>query len=545
MTHATQPLLLHVVADTNRMQIFKEDFVPGEQVTVSVKDSDVRLDGIVRDKAYFPEARAMDGTIEREAMTRYFVEVPQSPARQALVDNKHIWRDRRSFTKHILRSFIKNTIVRERWDGAPWTVKEHVAKQFNIDTTVPAHLRQEERTTEKRAYTALKKGQLDETALRFFASRPNFSPYKGPPKGQKIIKLSQLQIEQYRQALAGNPEAFSPSTGVVPHANLPYASHFHEFAIARPSTTTPKQPQAPQPVAIKYPIDDLQVQPRTGSARKPPMKFLGNVSKSSETETDAEVKSDYPDIDMDSVGPLLEIWNTLNVHAEVFILDSFTFDDFVDAMRFTSSEIDCELFVELHCAVLKVLVTAEGEVTVTLPELLDDAEDEEDEDTAEDSTVSTPAADHGTPTQLENGETKSENGYGHDTPKYVHIPHRASEMLAETGWVERLQARDFKNGGWQVIVVGILYQLSRQASQAKTCETILAKLAPMDQSPTQATALTEYSNLGINLKIAALEKLIMLAVSTKTIRNYMEECSESMTKYRKDKIEFQRQRKPL
>ncbi|KAK0946622.1 hypothetical protein LTS01_026040, partial [Friedmanniomyces endolithicus] len=41
---------------------------------------------------------------------------------------------------------------------------------------------------------------------------------------------------------------------------------------------------------------------------------------------------DFDDIAMDSVGMLLEIWNTLNVQCEVYVLDSFTFDDFVDAL---------------------------------------------------------------------------------------------------------------------------------------------------------------------------------------------------------------------
>lgn len=513
--------------------------MPGEQVTVSTKDSDVRVDGIVRDKACFPEVRALDGTIERESITRYFVDVPQIPSRQALVDNKHIWRNRKSFTKHILRSFLKNTISRERWDGAPWIVKDHVAKQFHIDTSVPSHLRQEERTVEKRAYAALKKGQLDEAALRYFAGHTHFLSYKPPPKGQKMIKLAGQQIEQYLYALAGDPNAFSPASGVKPHVNLPFSSLLQETVVSK--TTPVKTKPVPVPPPIKYPIEDLELLPKPTFIRKPQLKFLG--SRAAFSQTDAESTLHFAEINRDSVGLLLEVWNTLNVHAEPFVLDSFTFDDFVDAMRFASLEIECELFVEVHCAVLKLLVSEQGDVAVKLPEMLDDSENEDEgEAVPEHSTTSTSRPDVGSPMADDDSGTANDMT---DTQRFVQVPHRASEMLAENTWVDRLKERDFKNGGWQTIVVGILNQLSGQESEAQICGTILAWLAPVHQSPTRNTALKQYVSLDVNLRIAALARLTMLAVGTKTIRNYMEECNELMTTYRKDKIEYQRDRKPL
>ena len=65
---------------------------------------------------------------------------------------------------------------------------------------------------------------------------------------------------------------------------------------------------------------------------------------------------------------LLEVWNTLNVQCEVYVLDSFTFDDFVDAMRYSSLEPACELLEEVHCAVLKLFIDDDGALK---PEYLD------------------------------------------------------------------------------------------------------------------------------------------------------------------------------
>ena len=67
---------------------------------------------------------------------------------------------------------------------------------------------------------------------------------------------------------------------------------------------------------------------------------------------------------MKSIGPLLCIWETLNVHDTIYMLDSFTFDDFVDAMRFTHETVECELFVEMHCAILKQIVNGSGKSRV-------------------------------------------------------------------------------------------------------------------------------------------------------------------------------------
>ena len=72
-------------------------------------DNGERLNGLVREKAKFPEYRNPDGSLERKAFSRYFVRLTSRPTEEALVDDEHIVRDRRVFTKRMLKSFIKNT----------------------------------------------------------------------------------------------------------------------------------------------------------------------------------------------------------------------------------------------------------------------------------------------------------------------------------------------------------------------------------------------------------------------------------------------------
>ena len=75
--------------------------------------------------------------------------------------------------------------------------------------------------------------------------------------------------------------------------------------------------------------------------------FTGDISKSRDFEATPLLQ--------ESVRLLLETWNTLNVYCQVYTLDSFTFDDFVEAMQLGYETIESELFVEIHCAVLKLL----------------------------------------------------------------------------------------------------------------------------------------------------------------------------------------------
>jgi hypothetical protein len=62
---------------------------------------------------------------------------------------------------------------------------------------------------------------------------------------------------------------------------------------------------------------------------------------------------------------------------------------------------------------------------------------------------------------------------------------------------------------------------------------------------TPETARQQYAKLDVNLRIQALEIVCMLIAETKAVRHYMEECSEQMTGFRKEKIQFQRDRKAL
>ena len=533
-----------------------------------------RLTGIVRDKTRFGAKVLPDGT-HNPPFSRYFVSLDNRPTEEAVVDDAHITRDRKIFTKQVLRSFIKKTVTREAWTGAPWLVKPEVAQTFHIDTRIPPHLRQENKTAErKQKHAQQKNGQPEyDGMVGSFQGPPNrYQELKPAPKSHKS-KQQQQQVAKSKQQLSLNPAPnhshpyppqfipqppyvshtfqAGPPQQVGPHPHGPHFANFHNgsFTFA-PLASLPIIPPPPPP--IKYPIEDLQVAPRFEGPKRPALKFFSQDTPSEPGKTTGEGNG----ILMKSIGPLLESWNTLNVYCEIFKLDSFTFDDFVEAMQFSSEDVDCELFVEIHCASLKMLVSSEadgGKKNVQLPEM--EEEDEDEESAAEASAVPSPSPEpvikpKGRATRSSLAKAEAEAMKVEPEPAKEPTPeptsaHRAAEMEAEVGWVERLRKRDFKHGGWQIIMVGLLHQLSKSPRYFESCETLLKELAPLSMPATPDTARRQYAKLDVNLRIQALEIVCILCAETKAVRGFMEECSEQMTGFRKEKIQFQRERKQL
>ncbi len=379
------------------------------------------------------------------------------------MDDAHIFRDRNVFTKSVLRSFIKKTVTREAWTGAPWLVKHDVADQYRIDTRIPPHLRYDNKLLERKQIQAAKR--LSQTDLNGTNGSPNSNgPLRLPelkpaPKSHK----SKLQPSLHAHGHKGKSNVLvAPEPGQfmampIPGNPFQFPIQFRSNGAIPPPLASYSQPEPPAPPPLpKYPIEDLQLEPRDRT--RPQLAYLCS-------DAPAEVPSLEPKnalgekLLMKSIGPLLETWDTLNVYCEIFKLDSFTFDDYVEAMQVASEEVPVQLFDEIHCAVLKILVNSEddgGKVQIQLPELDDDDEEEED-DEEEDSQVLTPEPEPQPTARATRGslakreaerlaaelaQAEREAQEALDAPK-----HRAEEVLDGYDWIEQLRKRDLSNGG--------------------------------------------------------------------------------------------------
>ena len=544
---------------------FKQDFYPGEQVTV-VLDDGQRLNGLVREKAKFPEFRSADGSVERKAFSRYFVRLTSRPDEEALVDDEHIVRDRRVFTKQMLKSFIKNTTEREAWNGAPWLVKPKIADEYRIDTEVPPHLQYGNKQAERKAKAAAaRKGEQDGFSSFFVPGtnrlpelKPAVKGHKSKMSAEELQMIKQEQYEEYQRSFQGNPSFVMPPAGYpyppgypgqppleMRHFQPPMGHTFPNFPQIIPKSSPKPAPPPPPP---KYPIEDLEVPPLHDHVTRPRLKYLSDDAP----EPGIAGECEYQGIEADTVGLLLETWNTLNVYCQVLQLDSFTFDDFLEAMRFSSDELDCELFVEIHCAVLKKLVNGEndqnGALQISLPDLPQD-ESEEGDSVNTNSRVQTPTPEPEVPVKRNTRSSLNQVQFPEEVkPKSRSVTaeikiHRAAEMFDEYGWIQRLRKRDFENGGWELIMVGLLHQLAGRPRLTEVCDKLLTHLAPLNADAGQETARLQYKTMDVNLRTLALQTICMLFLETKAVKIFLEDCSNEMTKLRKIKIEHQRARK--
>ena len=524
---------------------FKRDFFPGEEVVVLMDDSQDHVTGVVREKAKFPMIRGPQGEVQREAFSRYFVRAKDDAGKERLVDDKHVRRDRRVFTKQNLRAFLKHTLQREAWIGAPWLVKEPLAIQYKLPMEIPAHLLQDARLLANKVSVDTNFQRSSHVLAHANIVKQHLLQMKPPRKRTKNFsqdddmraRHEEMQAMQAQmQQVSGCTVAGTQFTAdVLKH---PGASHLHPGRVAIPAL--PPQPKILPPPPPKYPMEDLDLPPKRNKVTRPTLQFFTEEMERNVAEGQ---KTPAEDLEMASMGMLLEVWNTLNVQCEVYVLDSFTFDDFVDAMNYHSIDPSCELLNEMFCAVLKLLVDDKGRLTLSkgaLPEMLEESEEEESEEPQDESEVSTPLPDapaRSTRSRLSQMELSN------SPPAAPEKMHRAAELFVERDWITRLAARDFEYGGWQVVLVGLLHQLSQSSVYKARCDAVLAWLAPLDQEPTQETTERQFTSMSINLRISALQMITILSIATPSIKEFLETCSEDMTDVRKKKIDHQRLRK--
>ncbi|KAL8999079.1 MAG: hypothetical protein Q9169_001967 [Polycauliona sp. 2 TL-2023] len=522
---------------------FKKDYYPKESIVVTFDDGS-RSSGILREKTKLPELLRPDGSIERTASIRYRVCLNNPSDKEIVVESKDLVRERKTFTKQRLRSFLKKTVEHESWIGAPWCVKPEIANAYSIDCNVPTHLTYEHQMAQRKANSMLKKNDFDGQLLNFSTGLPQLKP-----KGQKHKRGSQDATrlnEEYQRAQAANP-GFS---------KIPTQQQVEQFLIGPNGIngfshiavkSQPKQPPPPPP--LKYPIEDLELPPIRNKAPRPALKFLSIDP----AYPHFRVERSSTKVLMHSVGPLLETWDTLNVYCEVFQLDSFTFDDYVEALQLTHDIYKCRLISEIHCAVLKKLVNdvydKNGQVQIALPEA--NSSKSEESSVADASSLPSPTPEP--EVRSSRRTTRSSLAKSEAVDLEAEIPssveakvHCAAEMEHSTrayDWKTRLRKRDFGQGSWVYIIVGLLYQLSNDPRRKKTCDAILSKLAPPDQEGSIQTAISQYPLIDVNTRVKILGILCMLSLETKAIRMYMEECNNNMTDFRKERIDMQRKRR--
>ncbi|KAB8349448.1 hypothetical protein FH972_023475 [Carpinus fangiana] len=500
--------------EARQSETFEHEFFPNEMVVWAPQGA-TKVDARIREKTSFPEIKNPDGSISRPATARYFVELLQG-GDALLARTDELSRQRRHFNKTVIRQFVKNSVhPRESWTGAPWIVKEDIARNFHIPTDVPANLRHDAVLEEKK---------------------------------KSALAQRTAQHEDFIQELANEGKLPGISSGTV--LNAEQLSHFYGMFIAtqndkngkgigrmanggKTSVFQASLPKAMKPEPLKFPCDDLEIPIKKRNAvSRPQLKFL-----TSDTPSLAYVRLDSDPQPL--TGDLLQIWHTLNVFAPLFVLDSFTFDDLVQALAIWNWDQPCELFSEIHCAVLKVIVDRTGELQVkSLVEvpsrysewetyLAPDAESSsETEDTVQ---IGVAATNEGPLTTVDKARI-------------------LKAFPAPEDWTRRVGECLFQNDTWQFLMIGLLAQIATKSHEFRSiCEELLAKLMPTEEDLdlTETSTRDLYAALDLASRVKILQLAMLHVPDTKGVRSFMEDCDREATETRKKKISWQSKKKPL
>ena len=348
----------------------------------------------------------------------------------------------------------------------------------------------------------------------------------GPP-----IPFPHPQLQGQQQAVTQLPPMLNHivvPTGTALPVNLPFQNNFMQYQTVEQAQVQVKPPP------IKFPIEDLDVFPGSDAPQRPPLKFISD-DVPARTEPPKEKKG----ISMKSIGPLLNVWDTLNVHDGIYNLDSFTLDDLIDAMRISSIEIDCNLFAEMHCSVIKQLVDTNGRLQIVFPEPSTDEEEESEESPSPEPVAEAPAR-RTTRSSLRTSGAEAVQPSPSPEPPQTHC---AAQFLEDFDWVEQCKQRDFSNGKWQAIYVGLFHALLPSTIHHDLCEELLLELVPSHEEPTCDSIARQYVQMDFQLKVSALEMVTLLTVSTANFRDSLITASTHMTEYRRLKMDRQKERK--
>ncbi|KAF5382960.1 hypothetical protein D9757_006384 [Collybiopsis confluens] len=409
-------------------------------------------------------------------------------------------RDRLSFSKSILRRFIRDCVDRDAAVASPWIVKPAIANKYGVMSSMPEDTR---KTVED-----IKKGEHDKR-------KKAWEDKEGPPN-KKQKKMTAAQEEKAKvAALKRNRDAQEKSD---------------QQRLAREEAekiAAEKKKKKP----LRYPTEDLDVR-LTDKDIKAGIKLKRPVPTSH-----ALPFNRHPG----AVEGLLMTWNFLVVYGQPLHLSPFTLDEFEHAIKHSAEDLPCSLLAETHSTLIYNLRTVPFARHSAVLSLLRRKEQLEADglDDAEYLGVNTD--------QLSAAMSDIGNNW-------ERVPLRHSE--GREGWEEALigclkdHATRENFPRMREIITKLLFAPDPADEPVQNESSPSGSTGPSREStPTSqrlsvpSTPRERYPKLPMHDRVAVLSFMVNLAISSKAIHQHMESCEEQLTALRKEKIEVNRMKK--
>ncbi|KAF9458184.1 chromatin remodeling complex protein [Collybia nuda] len=404
-------------------------------------------------------------------------------------------RDRLSFSKSILRRFIRDCVDREAAVASPWTVKPSIAKRYGVDSVMPEETR--------KGVETIKKGEIDKR-------KKVWEEKEGPPT-KKQKKMTAAQEERVKVLAAAAEKREREAQEKAEKQKL--AKEEAERLAAEKKKKKP----------IRYPTEDLDVR-IADKDKKAGMKVKRPVPS----------RTSLPfNVTPGTFESFLMGWNFLVVYGQPLHLSTFTLDEFEHALRHTHPEPSCALLSEIHSTLIYNLRTVAFQRHSALVSLLR-LKDEADQAGRKDAKFGV-SIEELTAAMADVGNN------------WERVPLRHTE--GREGWEDALMGclKDHATitnfPRLQEILTRLLFapevplEPSSSSSSSRVCTPSPASLTH------RSTPGEQYYTLPPEDKIAILSFMCNMAISSKAIHGHMESCEEQLTSLRKEKIEVNRLKK--
>ncbi|KAF8078446.1 chromatin remodeling complex protein [Lyophyllum atratum] len=404
-------------------------------------------------------------------------------------------RDRLSFSKSILRRFIRDCVDREAAVASPWTVKPAIARRYGLESIMPEETR--------KGVETIKKGEIDKR-------KKVWEDKDGPPaKKQKKMTPAQEEKENILGAAAEKREREA-------REKLEKQKQAKEEAERLAAEKKKKKP-------IRYPTEDLDV-------------------RLTDKDKKAGVKVQRPHASRDlpfnetpgAFEAFLMGWNFLVVYGQPLHLSSFTLDEFEHALRHPAADPPCALLAEIHSTLIYNLRTVAFQRHSALVSLMRVHEGLEEED-SEDPMFGIPF----------NELTAAMADVGNN---WERVPLRHTE--GREGWEDALvgclkdHATVANFPRLREVLTRLLFAPESSAETSTPSPSSSRVSTPVSSTLSQrSTPAERYYTLPPQDKIAILSFMCNMAISSKAIHAHMESCEEQLTALRKEKIDVNRLKK--
>ncbi|KAJ7666415.1 ATP-utilizing chromatin assembly and remodelling N-terminal-domain-containing protein [Mycena rosella] len=395
-------------------------------------------------------------------------------------------RDRLSFSKSILRRFIRDCVDREAAVASPWTVKPVIAKRYGVDSDMPEETR--------KGVETIKKGEIDKR-------KKVWEDKEQPPtKRQKKMTAAQEERAEKREREAAEKAILKEEADRI---------------------AAEKKKKKP----LRYPTEDLDVR-------------LGEKEIKAGTRVKRPVPSRVALPFNDTSGAFeafLMTWNFIVVYGQALHISTFTLDEFEHAIQHSVVEPPCSLLAEIHSTLIYNLRTVPFQRHSALVSLLR-LRDRLAEEGREDDKLYGVTVDELTAAMAEVGNN------------WERVPLRQSE--GREGWEDALfgclkdHATLINFPTLREVLTKLLFAPDLHVDPCSSPS------GSRVSTPVPSVALTVVSNpveryyaLPPADRVAILSFMCNLAISSKAVHGHMEYCEEQLTALRKEKIEVNRLKK--